>query len=226
MGVDLLLNLVAELFGIVVTVFFVDRLIQKREEARWLPSKYYLYSRLISHFDEVMWAAAPFLMSGSKYIYEFGDAVATTLEVNVDFSNPETSKEIWSKVNKRLSEISSDQTAEVLHTLIREKEEIDKILASSIALIEPSLSSTLMKLQRVLGDAGSYAGMLYLDGKLQPTGFEIAAIIYSVAESAQNAKTWIVSKATNKISTEEFISELVDMAQKQESSRRKNGKRF
>jgi hypothetical protein len=35
--VDLLLNLLTEALGILVTVFFVDRLIKRREEARWPP---------------------------------------------------------------------------------------------------------------------------------------------------------------------------------------------
>ncbi|MDP2776179.1 MAG: hypothetical protein Q8O48_00925, partial [Anaerolineales bacterium] len=150
MGGDLLLNIVSEIIGIAITVFLVDKLIQKREDTRWLPSKFFLYSRLISHFDAVMWATVPFIMSGSKYIYEFGDAVATTLDVQVDFSNKETSKELFSKLKEYLSEVSLDNKVEILKLLSQEKEEIDKILASSMTLIEPELSSKLMRLQRVL----------------------------------------------------------------------------
>jgi hypothetical protein len=40
---------------------------------------------------------------------------------------------------------------------------------------------------------------------------------------ALKAKTWVVSKATGKKSREEFTLKLVDMAQKQENSRSKNG---
>jgi hypothetical protein len=187
MGWDLSLNLISEIIGIAITVFFVDKLIQKREDAKWLPSKQFLYSRLIPHFDEVMWSTVPFLMSGDKYIYEFGDAVAATLVVDINFSDIETSKEIWLKVNKYLSEISLDQTAGLLKKLSLEKEEIDKLLATSIILIEPSLLSTLMNLQRILGDADSYAGMLCFDEKFRPTRFEIAACVYSVAESTLKA---------------------------------------
>ena len=223
---DLFLNIISEIFGIALTVFFVDKLIKKREEARWLPSKLFLYSRLISHFDEVLWITVPSLLSGTKYIYEFGDAVATTLEPNTDFSNPETTKELWSKVNDYFSKVSLEEKIEKCKRLSYEKEEIDKILASSIALIEPPFSSDLMKLQRFLSDASSYASTLHLDGKLPVTGFEnmeIAGFMYSVAGATQKAKTWVISKATNKRSIEEFVLELLDIAKKQEGSRSKNG---
>lgn len=223
MGGDLILNIVSEIIGIAITVFLVNRLIQNREDVRWLPSKQFLYSRLIPHFDSVMWTTVPFLMSGNKYIYEFGNAVATTLEVNVDFSNQVTTQEVWSKMNNYLSEVSLDQKISILRSLSVEKEEIDKILASSIPLVEPSLSSNLMKLQETLARAASYVSSFRLDEKLQPKNDEIAAFMYTVADAAQKSKVWVIGKATNKRSTEEFVLELVEMAQKQESSRRKNG---
>ena len=223
---DLLLNLVAEAVGIIATVYFIERRLKEREEAKWLPSKHFLYSRLISHFDEVLWTTVPFLMSGTKYIYEFGDAVATTLEPNIDFSNPETTKELCSKLNVHFGKVSLEQKIVICKRLSHEKDEIDKVLASSIALIEPPFSSNLTKLQRVLSDADGYAGTLHLDGKLPITGFEnaeISAFMYTVADAAQKAKTWVVSKATSRRRTEEFILELVDMANKKEGFRSKNG---
>jgi hypothetical protein len=224
MSGDLILEIiVSEIIGVAITVFLVGRLIQKREDARWLPSKQFLYSRLIPHFDNVLWITAPFLMSGNKYIYEFGNAVATTLEVNIDFSNQVTTQEVWSKMNNYLSEISLDQKISLLKSLSIEKEEIDKILASSVVLIEPLLSSNLMNLQETLSRASGYVSGFRLEGKLQPKNDELAAFMYTVAESAHKSKAWVIGKATNKHSTQEFVLKLVEMAQKQESTRSKNG---
>jgi hypothetical protein len=49
--VDLGLNLLTEAVGIFVTVFLIDRIIKKREEARWKPSKNIVYYRL----TELVW---------------------------------------------------------------------------------------------------------------------------------------------------------------------------
>jgi hypothetical protein len=43
---DLGLNLFSEVVGILVTVFLVDRVLKRREEARWKATKGFIYSRL------------------------------------------------------------------------------------------------------------------------------------------------------------------------------------
>lgn len=213
-------NLLPEIIGIVLTVFLVDKLIQRREDARWLPSKYFLYSRLISHFDEVMWATIPFLMSGTKYIYEFGNAVATTLDTGMDLSIPETNKKVWLEIRDYSKKITLENKIEILQKLSDEKDEIDNILASSISLIEPELSSILMKLQGELGNAKNMIAILPIDEKLPPFEFAqnadlFSLCIYNATVSAHEAKNWVVRKATNKRTTDEFAQELRKMTQQQ-----------
>ena len=48
---DFLLNLLSEAIGIIITVFIVDRLLKRREERLWLPSKHLVYRYLFETFD-------------------------------------------------------------------------------------------------------------------------------------------------------------------------------
>lgn len=70
---DLGLNLVAETFGIFVTVFFVDRLARRRERDRWGPAKNIMYARLLSATDQFLHKVFDGCIEEVEGVYSFGD---------------------------------------------------------------------------------------------------------------------------------------------------------
>src|SRR5688572_27042301 len=58
-AVGLNLNIASEFVGIAVTVFWVDRLLRRREESRWEPAKHLLYSELMDLTGDLYAFALP-----------------------------------------------------------------------------------------------------------------------------------------------------------------------
>ncbi len=217
---DLALNLIAEIIGIVATVFFVDRLLKKIESRKLLPSRNFLYSRLINHLDNVLLNSLPPTANPNIfYVYEFGDVVVTTTEENIELSNVDINKKFLQKSRKYSGKLSLNNKIRALNELSQEKDEIDKILSSAIVLIEPELLSSLMKLQRVLGDARGIIRTIHFSQETDQKIIQISEInrsvassfsslIFFAAESALEAKKSIIQKATKKTSPSDFVSKL------------------
>src|SRR5215216_5991554 len=71
---DMLTNLLAELFGIVVTVVVIDRLIARRENKRWRPATNFFFFELFIITKKLMDTLAPREnFRGKVCKYRFGD---------------------------------------------------------------------------------------------------------------------------------------------------------
>lgn len=91
MYINLLLNIIAEIFGIVITVFLIDRLIKRmekeKEEKRWLPAKQIVHYRLAQSLEAVLKLldGESWLLFLTRFVYSFGDL---DLRSSYDFLEP------------------------------------------------------------------------------------------------------------------------------------------
>jgi hypothetical protein len=104
---DLLLNLVAEGFGIIITIFVIERFINRLEERRqdqvWLPMKRQRCTRLLRRMDDLLRET---LVRGEHYeeeTVEFPweadeDPYSSVRVVRRDFNSPSTRLTIQKKV--------------------------------------------------------------------------------------------------------------------------------
>src|SRR5215208_5251030 len=73
MWFDMGLSLFADALGILITVFLVDRIIKRREEARWKPARYPVYSKFLRFNSRILSALIPFLpfVKSKNLVYGF-----------------------------------------------------------------------------------------------------------------------------------------------------------
>src|SRR5205809_6628878 len=82
--VDLGLNLVSEIFGILVTVLLIDRIIKRREESRWKPAKHIVHYKLVEIISQLFTTVIPHYVHNvhieSNYvIYQFGEVFSVPI---------------------------------------------------------------------------------------------------------------------------------------------------
>lgn len=72
---DLLLNLGAEAIGIVITVLVINKILERREEARWRPTKQNLYFPLFNAAESLVTSLTPRLVcQSSVFMYQFDES--------------------------------------------------------------------------------------------------------------------------------------------------------
>lgn len=143
MAQDLLLNLIAEMIGIIVTVLIIDRMIQRREQKRWLPSKHYVHARLFEIIDNFLDSTFPPRFTRlTKTVYEYG-RVTVFAKTELDETMPPT---LYSDTAEALR-LRKHFDIEIVS---RAKQGIDAILDRQAFLLDPELLTPLFSLDRGL----------------------------------------------------------------------------
>lgn len=190
---DLLLNIASELIGIVVTVFFVDRLLKAREQNRILPSRQIVYAWLL---EEVANLLGPVIISNlvrrqssgiaSRHIaYEFGAARAYCLDIS-------------SGVDKPIFAITDTKAVNIQNT-VSSLRNIFEILNAKSFLMESELIRLLLQLkdisERFIVDNNPMFAM-------------------GMVHDAFDVCEWLIQRSTKKITSDELDSEVDRFLQK------------
>ncbi len=146
---DLFLNIFSEIFGIALTVFFIDRLIKKREEQRWARSKRLQYARIVSFTNGITLSLALVIPYGSlkRFVYDFADIKADSIEYDIEFDSDEILKNITTRIQPRIKESTAEVKLRVIKGFSRIFDELDNILGNTTQLIEPEFLALLLELR-------------------------------------------------------------------------------
>lgn len=139
---DLVVNVVTELLGVLATVLILSLLLRKLEEQRRLPAKCLLYTKLIEMTDEFLSVTLPKPLRDMKvevFKYKYADILASSILVPLD----ENDILLLPELIKRDIEAQSSYDFEPFVML---KNRVDAILDRSIDLLDPEPRSLLLQL--------------------------------------------------------------------------------
>jgi hypothetical protein len=217
MGWDLILNLASEIIGIALTVFLVDRLIQKREEARWKPSKYLFYSDLLHLLSKFIDTCLYRNLKTSSYVYLFDTVSAYSTDFDLKGSFFEMLKSgFWNGLVTDTNKLSGKRRFEKLNRIIEVGNEINELVARYMPLIEPELLTKLMELHNSLDRIREISkrpkperSHISSDAdKKRASNLFFAKQYYEIAFAAQQPKAWIEAQASKRLRSDEYWSVL------------------
>lgn len=157
-------NLVPEIIGIALTVFFVDRIIKWREDNRWSKTKNVVYSQFIRFMNRLTITLSPVCDSKLEtYFYEFGKVRTGCTEFDEETKDIEIAKFVEENVNPRLKEMSIDHRIWLAKNLSKHIDDLDDLLTKTSHLIEPEILGGLLELRESLAYLEEVEGMLEFD---------------------------------------------------------------
>ena len=134
-------NILISVFGIIFTVFFVDRRAKKREDERWQPAKGIVNSKVFSELLRIVYLLNPKTANEKDFRhYQFGPLLVATPYDVTKLKNADVT--ISGNKLKGLNHLS-------IKTLVDVNERIDKIINDFPQLIDPELLSMLIYLQEI-----------------------------------------------------------------------------
>jgi hypothetical protein len=144
---DLVLSLISESIGILVTVLWLDRLMQSREESRWEPAKHILYGQLTALTGKLYARMLPSrYVKWSETIYQFG-RVSGDLITDAENGETKADKQALLAGIKEIVNIGKDKLVETLPPLAKE---VDDLLIRTPRLVEPEILAVLMDIRHEL----------------------------------------------------------------------------
>lgn len=203
--VDLLLNLVAEGLGIVITIFFIDRLLRKREEEKWRPMREYIFAKIFEtlgdFLDKVLGSYFESEKRGDYVFYAFG-------EIKV-FGSPSYANVHPFSVIKNLNDYR------LLFEAFKEKfdpvplkilsEKLRWHLSTSAQILEPDLLNLLTRLE---DKASGYSQVLLRDDvdlEQEMNGF--SAYMYEIVTLAIHARVYLEKKSNGTQPIDEVLKQ-------------------
>ncbi len=143
---DLLLNIISEAIGILVTVFIIDRIIQRNEIMRWKPAKCLYFARLLGILENFLnlFLRAEFLADkkGEPRFYEFGKTMVYTTG-NYHQIPPDIIEGALQGENKFLMDAVAQDENEIKDV----QNGLELLLATSLPLTESNLMTELYDVQ-------------------------------------------------------------------------------
>jgi len=147
---DFLLNLLSESIGILVTVFFVDRLLKRREDERLAPAKHLLEARLFKLAEQIIYAVIGIGEGheawGRLRMYHFGESSVMSY-CNVERID---SRYIFQVIEVNRDRSESSGLRFDYGSLTEARGKLNSILDTSAFLIEPEAIELLLRLDEEL----------------------------------------------------------------------------
>jgi hypothetical protein len=197
LATDLLLNLGAEAVGILVTVMIINKILERREEARWRPTKQYLYSSLSSKAESLVTYLTPRLECQSEaFMYEFGESgwVPSRLtNCRAEFDEMD-----WVMFHGSAAMLLRD----LPQLLLNRRRELNILLGQSgpIMATEPELSRLVTQLNTSLNYAIEEINAQLASATTEGLGREaveqVAIWIQPLAHDAYDLWEWLADQAT------------------------------
>jgi hypothetical protein len=165
---DFFLNILAEAIGIVITVFWLDKLIKKRErereELRWLPAKQLVYYHLTYSITTLLEFLSGDRIHDTSFIYFFGEfRVRSSVDI-LEFPNQPVSDfvtKITENYNDRLNDI-----------VRRRAESAENVLEGNAQLLEAHFDKETLEFVLIIAVQSIFNLLRWLEK--QKTGVEIS----------------------------------------------------
>jgi hypothetical protein len=196
---DLALNIFSEVVGIVLTVFFIDRIIKNREEKRWIRTKNFIYVRLL-RFSSVVAISLVTLTTHrlKRNIYNFGGIAVGCNEFNVDITE-DYEKEITANIRPKLEGWAVDHKIRAAKHLSALLDKLDSILNDISHLIDPELLTVLFELRESLEKMDDVGLQLELDKYTSVGGTESFEYgLWKILKNLKVLNSLLLSKAESK----------------------------
>lgn len=215
---DLGLNLLAEALGIIATVFLVDRIIKKREDARWKPSKHFVYSKLVEITSNLFTTILPISIQRQTdyFIYEFGEIRSfPALDMDkVDLSDEKLKSQLYTD----LGSSSIGNWIKIRNDMTEIQERMDEVIGDSAFFLEPEILSLLLTLRNEIDNfvvrTPKFSGAAANGHLSEDVFFPIAYSISQLLTAAKNVERWLVNQSTRKLTYEDFRRELLEKSTK------------
>lgn len=149
-GFDLSLNLFSEVFGIVITVFIVDKIIKKRVGKQWTPLRELLYAQIVYIIDEIYETTLT-----ERFRKPVRERRSYEFEHTTAYSKIEPNTEVILDLNFQnfiQDEADSAYFTNLLARLPEIRNEINNIVQTSTSVIEPKLLERLIRMNNQLRD--------------------------------------------------------------------------
>jgi len=201
-GGNLLWDVLLQALGIFITVFVIQRWIEKREEKRWLPLKNVTYMLLFSTTEKLVRELSPHYHGESRVsIYYFGDRMSAS-SVPKEFGEKllTTDSTRFIKRAKEITEQRPDLLSDVYQDLRAD------VARGSVALArEPELSKLLADL-----DLALEAAIKAINSPEDSAPKYLAQHFRWVAQSAYKLNKWLKSQADGDSDMSAFMDKLRD----------------
>lgn len=203
-----------QMLGIIVTVFFIQRWIEKREERRWLPLKHQMYYRLhntTEHLVRDLYPHAPH--EGCAFIYYFGRLPAISA-ITKEFGDEILDADEEAFASRALEII--DDEPELLSDFYQE---FHAAISRSSVILEskPELSSLVATLDWALAGAVNDIGSRSAsedDEKHEVSGSFLVFYLKWVVREAYKINEWLKSQA-------DAVSDWTELLEEQQESRKR-----
>ena len=195
---DLFLNLLSEFIGIIVTVFIIDRILKRREERRWLPSKQLLHGKLFQSTYDIISSIVPFDMNDpSPFLYSFGEfQVFPSVNIDDDILK-------LGKMNDICAELVNSKKFDIT-LLTYHREKLSELLERWVILIEPEHLTKLLALEQSLDTALRTSVNFEDSSSISDYAFLLSEVVVFASDHGQ----WLVKKADKKITFDEFSNQI------------------
>lgn len=208
--VDFFLNVVTEALGILITVFFVDRLIKRREEARWKPTKHYVYSKLLRFTSTMLREFYPLQLVRNVDMYTYVFHEYNSGEVN-DITHFDLGTETLKyEMGEFISLDNGERLLRLRGDLLVTRRELSSLVNDSGFYLEPELLSLILVL-----DDGINSVLKALSKLENPhlttsrprfsIGITVDAI-FKLFAATQNMQKWLIAQSTRRLTTTELFS--------------------
>lgn len=204
---DLGLNLLSEVIGIVITVFLVDKVIQRREEKRWKPAKHLVYAKLLKLIDSFTGELFPmeYLKINNDFVF-FGEIEVQPHWIVKSESDPHFNNLLFSLEEK------IDAEKDLCFAKLPEvAKKIDEILMQYSYLLEPEIISILMKIREHIDLSLRNVDVPWSNFQKSPL---ISAFFHAIAVELVHLQSVLTKKATRIITMDEYVKEFKLLSEK------------
>lgn len=149
---DFILNLTSEMIGIIVTIFFIDKLLKNREEKRWQPSKDLVHGKILELTDDYLFnilrARLLSFISKERKVFYFGEVKIYT---HGSYKEAHLSDIYFSfKDESDINDITKEPQREIMPIFSELKSNLQVILQSSAFLLDSELLKIVLDLENDL----------------------------------------------------------------------------
>lgn len=213
--VDLLLNVITEALGILITVFLVDRIIKKREEARWKPSRYTVYAELLKLTSRMLHVLTPFTpFRLSDYLmYQF-DTFYTRAHTDINRADL-FSEHLINEISLHQMEVNIAELLKKRDDLLLYQEELSTLINKSGFFLEPELLSLILNLDvsvdRITNSISRHINNNPYSYLVSADADENLRNILELLQSVQNIQKHLAGICTRRITVDEYLSNLSEL---------------
>ncbi len=214
---NLTLNIITEVLGIIITVFFVDRIIKRNDNRRWKPVKSVLFAEVFRSIQDILYQMPIDFVTTSRGGYLFGNSsVSSRVEIIEPFP-------LLDPLTQALEQSIQHTNKLNVKGLLFAYRHINSVVGNRDFMLPPELLELILK----LNNAFRILERLHND-EIEASDYDkkklIAAFVSRIMNTSYEINKWLVKQADEHIDDMgSYIKALISNAQKVESARNKKG---